>query len=78
MEELGILAGLISLRRGFKSRTRHSIRCRSTAGRCPVKAAIGVRIPAPEPWSLSTTVVRHPVKVEGAGSSPVGAAMLSW
>jgi hypothetical protein len=27
---------------------RHLFRCRSTAGRCPVKAAIGVRVPAPD------------------------------
>jgi hypothetical protein len=37
------------------------IGCRSTAGRCPVKAAIGVRIPAPER------------KVQGDVAQPVSA-----
>jgi hypothetical protein len=32
-----------------------AIRCRSTAGRCPVKAAIGVRVPAPEPCATSVS-----------------------
>lgn len=53
------LAGLISLKRGFKSRTRHSIRCRSTAGHCLVKAAIGVRVPAPERSRVQAPMVKR-------------------
>jgi hypothetical protein len=43
-----------------------------SAGRRPVKAAIGVRVPAPEPrWLSSAWSERRPVKPVVAGSNPV-------
>ncbi len=64
--------------RGFESRPRYerrsTIRCRSTAGRRPVKAAIGVRIPAPEPWAVVSAVSTPPRQGGRAGSNPVGLA----
>ncbi len=53
--------GLITQKTRVRIPPPRPIGCRSTAGRCPVKAAIGVRIPAPER------------KVQGDVAQPVSA-----